>query len=74
MAILRGFDSAELITTQSLLWTPLEKKAYESIVGNGENDGNQQFSHFPTFSSLPNTNFNFQVIIILSSANALNLD
>ena len=42
--------------------TPLEKKAFENIVGKGENAGNQHFLLFPTmFSTLPNTTFNFWV-------------
>ena len=33
------------------------------------------FSPFPTmFSTLPNTNFNFSIAFIVSSANAFNLD
>ena len=40
--------------------TPLEKKAFENIVGKGENACSQHFHFFPTmFSTLPNTNFNF---------------
>ena len=34
------------ITTQSRLLTPLEKKAFENIVGKGENTGNQHFLLF----------------------------
>ena len=32
-----------IFTTQSLLLTHLEKKAFENIVGKGENAGNQHF-------------------------------
>ena len=54
---------------------PLEKKAFENMVGKGENAGNEHFLLFSTmFSALPGTNFNFWVTIILSSANFLNLD
>ena len=43
----------------------------ENIVGKEENAA---FSPFPTmFSTLPNTNFNFSVTFILSSANVFNL-
>ena len=64
-----------VFTTQSQLFTPLEKKAFENIEGKGENAGNQHFLLFPTmFSTLPNRNFCYLVRIILSSANALNLD
>ena len=34
-------------TTQSRLLTPLEKKAFENIMGKGENAGNQHFLFFP---------------------------
>ena len=36
-----------LFPTQSRLLTTLRKKAFEDIVGNGENAGNQHFLHFP---------------------------
>ena len=37
---------SSLLTTQSQLLTPLEKKACENIVGKGENTGNQYFLLF----------------------------
>ena len=56
----------------------LKKKPNESIVGKGgkgENAGNQHFSPFPTmFYYCPKKNFCFLVTLILSSANAFNLD
>ena len=53
----------------------LRRKAFENIVGKGENAGSKHFLLFPTmFSTLPNQNFNFLVTFILSSANAFNLD
>ena len=36
-----------LFTAQSQLLTPLEKKAFENIVGKGENAGNKHFLLFP---------------------------
>ena len=46
--------------TQSGLLPTLKNRAFENIVGKGENAGNQLFPPFPTmFSTLPNTNFNF---------------
>ena len=33
--------------TQSRLLTPMEKKAFENIMGKGENAGNQHFLLFP---------------------------
>ena len=55
--------------------TNLYIKPFENIVGKEENAGKPAFSSFPTmFSSLPNTNFQFSVTFILSSANAFNLD
>ena len=53
----------------------LRKKAFENIVGNGENAGTPAFSPFPAcFSTLPDSNFSLWVTFILLSANALNLD
>ena len=44
-----------IFTTQSRLLTPLEKKAFENIVGKGENAGHQHFLLFPQcFLSFPN--------------------
>ena len=37
----------QLFTTQSQLFMTLRKKAFESIVGKGENAGNQHFLLFP---------------------------
>ena len=37
----------QLFTTQSRLLTTLKRKAYENIVGKGENAGNQHFLLFP---------------------------
>ena len=37
--------------TQSRLLTTLEKKAFENIVGKGENAGNQHFLFFPAMFS-----------------------
>ena len=73
---LTGGDSSYPITTQSRLLTPLEKKALGDVVGKGQEICKVlAFSPFPKgFSILPNTIFNFSITIILSSANALNLD
>ena len=74
--------------TQSRLLTTLYKKSFENIVGGkGENAAYQHFLLFPhvfypsrnsplptMFSTLPETNFNLLVTIILSSANPFNLD
>ena len=50
------------------------KESFRKHGGKGENAGNQHFLLFPPFFLLyANTNFNFWVAIILSSANALNL-
>ena len=38
-----------LITTQSRVLTTLEKKPFESIVGKGENAGNQRLILFPQY-------------------------
>ena len=65
-----------LYTTQSRLLTLLEKKAFENIVGKGENAGNQHFLLFPKcFSILPKTNFIFffWITFILSTAYPFNL-
>ena len=53
------WESLTLYHTMRIIFTPLEKNAFENIVGKGENAGNQHFLHCPQFSSLPNTNFNF---------------
>ena len=48
----------------------LGKKAFKNIVGKGENAGFSAISPIPTiFSTFPNTNFNFSLSFILSSAN-----
>ena len=39
--------SVELFTTQSRLLTTWKKKAFENIVGKGENAGNQHLLLFP---------------------------
>ena len=62
-------------TTQFRLITTLHKKPSETIVGKGENAGNQQIFPFSTmFSTLSKTNFKFSVTFILSPANAFNFD
>ena len=51
---------SELFTTQYRLLTTLKNKAFENIVGKGEDAGNYHFSPFPTmFFSYPITKFNF---------------
>ena len=42
-------ESVLLFNTQSRLLTTLNDKAFENIVGKGENTGNQQFFLFPQF-------------------------
>ena len=60
--------------TQSRLLTTQKKKPFVNIVGKGENAGNQHFLLVPTmFSTHPKNNFCFEVPLILSSENALNL-
>ena len=50
-------------------------KALENIVGKGENAGTQHFLLFPQcFLLFPTQTSMFWVTIVLSSANALNLD
>ena len=39
--------------------TTMKKKAFEIIMGKGENAGNQGFLLFPMSSTLPKTNFQF---------------
>ena len=39
-----NMSDLKLFTTQSGLLTPLRKRPFESIVGKGENAGNQHFS------------------------------
>ena len=52
---------AEPLTTQSRLLIPLERKAFENIVGKGENAGNQHFLLFPQcFLLLPTPNSIFE--------------
>ena len=54
--------------------TTLRKKAFENIMGKGENVGNNPFLLFPQyFLSFPKTNFSIWDTIILSSANAFSL-
>ena len=49
-----------IFTTQSRLLTILTKKAFENIVGKGENSGNQHFLLYPQcFLLITKTNFNF---------------
>ena len=56
------------------IWRPW-KKAFENIVGKGENAGNQHFLLFPLyFLPLHQTSFNFSFKVISSSANAFNLE
>ena len=51
------------------------KESFENILGKGENAGNQHFLLFPTILfTLPKTIFSFSVKVILSSANAFNLN
>ena len=47
-------------------------RAFENIVGKGENAGNQHFLLFP--QCFPKPIFNSSFILILSYANAFNLD
>ena len=62
-------------TTQSRLLTTLKMKAFENIVGKGENAGNQHFPLFPQcFLPFPPKKFHFWVAFIFSSTNAFNLD
>ena len=60
---------------QSLVFMTLEERPFENIVGIGENAGNQHFllTSAP-FSILSKTNQDLWVTIILSSANAFNLE
>ena len=53
--------------------TTLRKKAFEHIVGKGENAGNQHFLLFPQFFSalLRKKKLKGPIALILSSANAL---
>ena len=52
---------------------PLGQKAFENIVGKGENAGNQHFIFFPQ-SFLLMIIFTLWVTFILPSANGFNLD
>ena len=50
-------------------------KAFENIVGKGENAGNQHFLLFPTmFSTVSKTEIIIVATLNLSSANAFKLD
>ena len=62
-------------TTQSRLLTPLKKKAFENIVGKGENAGNQHFLLFPQcFLFFPTQILIFESGLFCCLQNALNLD
>ena len=52
----------------------LYKRPFENIVGKVENAGNQPFLLFPKFSNFPEINFYSLVTLILSYANAFNLN
>ena len=53
----------------------LKKKAYENMVGKGENTGNQHFLLFPQcFLLFPKPISSFELHFDLSSINAFNLD
>ena len=63
------------VTAQSLPFTTLRKLPYKNIVGKGENAGNQHSLLFPQcFLPFPYQIFYFSFTLILSSANAFNLD
>ena len=73
----KGFAYSILFnsTTPSKLLTTLNEKAFENIVGKGENANNQHFLIFPQcFLPFPKQAFVFLFKFIMSSANALNLD
>ena len=53
--------------------TPLKKKAFENIVGNRENAGNQHFLLFPQCFQLFPIQISISESIILSPANASTL-
>ena len=55
----KGVIVWEWVKTQSQLYTTLKKKPLENNVGKVENDGNQHFFPFPTFSIHPITNLIF---------------
>ena len=53
--IIDAFTSPITITIQCQFLTMLKKKAFENIVGKGENAGNQHFLLFPQyFTPIPN--------------------
>ena len=49
---MQAHKNIKIFTTQSRLLMTLKKKAFENIVGKGENAGNQHFLPFPTFFKL----------------------
>ena len=63
-----------LFTTQSRLLMTLKEKAFENTVGKGGNAGNQHFLHFLQCFLPYQREIIFSATIILSSANAFNLD
>ena len=69
-----SFDCLYYTTQSSLLKSP-RRKAFENIVGKGENAGNQHFLLFQQcFLLFPIKNSIFLDTFILLSANAFNLD
>ena len=62
-----------LFTTLSQVSTTLKKRAFENIVGKGENAGHQHFLLFSCFLQLSKTKIIIQAKLDLSSANAFNL-
>ena len=67
----------ELTLYQTILtFKDPKRRAFENIVGKGENAGYQHFLFFPQclFSVCPKSKFNFSFQFILSSANAFNLN
>ena len=73
--VMNCVEKRYLLITQFRLSTTLKIKLFEDNVEKGENASNQQISPFPTiFLTISETNVNFLVTFILSSANAFNLD
>ena len=71
----RSLQDVKSLSTQSRILTTLRKKAFENIVGKGENAGNQHFLLCPTmFSTLSEREIIISAIFIMLSANAFNVD
>ena len=54
-----------VFTIQSKVLTILIEKAFENILGNGENAGNQHFLLSRMFSTFTETNFIFFLVIVI---------